>query len=141
MKLKEYLKDSHFTLTYSDALLLFTNIGEEMKSLEQNGVVIYALSLNDIIRDKNKFSISKEKINSSKQKKVSIKKKDFTSPEIDSSMLSEKSGIYSLASLVAYCLTGKKDIEKKFKELETIRETKLYWALKRALRDKKRQFF
>lgn len=139
MNLREYLTKSKFKISYNDALQIFMNISNQMKCLEQQGKAVFSLSLEDIIKKSdNNWVIKTDKIFKKEAIKITIGNKDFLSPELEEGGHTATSGWYSLASIVAYCLTGKRDIENNFKHLESIRETKLYWALKRILHDKKR---
>ena len=139
MNLREYLTKSKFKISYNDALLIFMDVSTQMKSLEQRGYMIPSLSLDDIVKDSNgDWAVTQKKILKIGSMKIPIDNKDFLSPELKEANLTNTSGWYSLASIVAYCLTGKRDIENNFEDLESICETKLYWALKRILHVKKR---
>ena len=138
MNLREYLTKSKFKISYNDALQIFTNVSEQLKSLEQDKIV-FSLSLDDIIKNPDdNWEITDNKFFKKGTTKITINNKDFLSPELEAGGHTESSGWYSLASIIAYCLTGKRDIENNFEELESIRETKLYWALKRILNNEKR---
>ena len=139
MNLREYLTKSKFKISYNDALLIFMDVSTQMKSLEQQGKKVFSLSLDDIIKEaEGKWEIVDKKIFKKDSMNITIGEKDFLSPELEGGNHTQTSGRYSLASIVAYCLTGKRDIENKFEELESIRETKLYWALKRIFNNRKR---
>lgn len=139
MNLREHLTKSKFKISYNDALQIFTNVSTQLKSLEQQDKIVFSLSLDDIIKNPDdNWEIKDEKIFKKGSMKVVIDKKDFLSPELEGGNHTKTSGWYSLASIVAYCLTGKRNIEDNFEELESIRETKLYWALKRILNNEKR---
>lgn len=138
MNLREYLTKSKFKISYNDALQIFMNISKQMKSLEQQGKAVFSLSLDDIEESNDNWKIVDKKIFKGDSIKIDIGNKDFLSPELEEGMHGDTSGLYSLASIIAYCLTGSRDIENNFEELEFIRETKLYWALKRILHNQKR---
>ena len=139
MNLRDFLTKSKFKISYNEALQIFIEVSTQMKSLEQQGKMVFSLSLDDIIKgEKDNWEIVGKKIFKEGSMKITIDKKDFLSPELEGGTHTKTSGRYSLASIVAYCLTGKRDIENNFEDLESIRETKLYWALKRIFNNRKR---
>ena len=138
MNLREFLTKSKFKISYNDALQIFKDVSEQLTSLEQDKIV-HSLSLDDIAQNSDDiWEISDDKFVKKGTTKIGINKHDFLSPELEAGIHSNTSGWYSLAAIIAHCLTGKRDIDNQFEELESIRETKLYWALKRILNNEKR---
>ena len=112
MILREYLKKQHFKLSYQDLLMLFSHISNQTLLMKSNKNPSF--SLDNITVNKNVFSFDEKRIRTTTDKWK-----------------------HSLALLVIHCLTGKKKNGELEKSLETIFETKLYWALKRAIKHSK----
>jgi hypothetical protein len=126
-------------LDYSECINLFTNIANQILSLEKKGWMIPYLSLKDILVFENRTYayIGVNKIIRAEEVDLTLGKGDFLSPEITDKKtyeVSKRSGWYSLAVLVSFYLTGKKN--NPLKHLQSIYGTKLYWALKRCLEEK-----
>lgn len=154
MTLPEFLSRKKNNIGYSLALQLFTDIGNQLKTLEQFNIFISAFSLDDIVVIGEHFFLMEDTKNISVlySDKIIIqidqlnliknwKKNKFVGPEVYSlsslpAEISIKSSYYNIASLVVYVLF-KKYIDRKKNNieeiLENIKNTKLYWGLKRCL--------
>ena len=126
-------------LDYHESMKLFTNIANQMLSLEQKGWMIPYFSLQDILVFENRTYayIGVNRIIRGEEVDLTLGKGEFLSPEITDEKVFEvtkRSGWYSLAALVSFYLTGKKNAP--LKHLQSIYGTKLYWALKRCLEEK-----
>lgn len=163
MLFTEFLKKEYNKLSYKDATLLFLNLGEQLKCLEDDGYGIFQLNKDDIVVVKlnenetiflfcNLFEclpIVDKKFEIITPYNINYK---YHSPEL--SILNGlpyrysyyKSIIYSIAVLVSDCLFPMENKLINFndfeKHLEEILETKLYWALLRCLeKDPQDRFF
>ena len=118
MILREYFKKSHFKLSYQDLLMLFIDISNQKITSKTNAPISFSLDNIEVSSDKRK-----------------INKKHFSFTGT-SAYKSNHSQEHSLVMLVIYCLTGNKPMDNYEKSLEPIYGTKLYWALKRAMKQK-----
>ena len=141
--LREFLTRKLKRISYDDALHLFTNINEQLESLEKNGIGIPAFEMQDIIvvDDINFFFINQDKVLTiNKESKVQLLvplKKTFCAPEICKiktlpALVPYQAGLFSIAALTAFSLTNSKNPDYKV-NLESIWQTPLYWALMRCL--------
>ena len=133
--LEAFLKKKGSVLQYNDCLLLFTYLSNQMVALEKNNQMIPFFSLKNIVNiDDNWTFINNEKIFNIDDDTISPDKNDFTVPE---KLITHKSGWYSLASIIAFCLTNKREHTSSeiLSTLKPIYATKLYWALERLLKD------
>ena len=126
-------------LDYHESMKLFTNIANQMLSLEQKGWMIPYFSPQDILllKDGTYAYIGVNKIIRGEEIDLTLGKGEFLSPEITDVKafeVNKRSGWYSLAALVTFYLTGKKN--NPLKHLQTIYGTKLYWTLSRCLEEK-----
>ena len=119
-------------LDYHESMKLFTNIANQMLSLERKGWMIPYFSPQDILllKDGTYAYIGVNKIIRGEEIDLTLGKGEFLSPEITDVKafeVNKRSGWYSLAALVTFYLTGKKN--NPLKHLQTIYGTKLYWTL------------
>ena len=146
--LESFLKENGGKIGYDDSLTMLYDLGNQMQALERFYLGIPFFSIADIIvvNDKHFFYLNDEKVyNFGNSKEMVIDqlhtKSPFISPEISKinqipMKINFKSGFYSLAALVSYCLFAAHitpDIKVEF--LAPIYTTPLYWALIRMLVD------
>ena len=128
------------------------DLGNQLQTLERFYLGIPFISLSDIIvvTNNNKlhfFYLNDEKAHNISSSQIMIidsphKKSPFISPEMEKNNklpmeLNFKSGFYSLASMVTYCLFNKYVTQQNKDEvLAPIYTSTLYWALDRMLVDK-----
>ena len=119
-------------------------MGNQLQSLKVFNLGIPFFELDDIIviDGKHFLLVNTARILTIKNEQLTIdtpyKRNAFFSPELQKmqeipSQINWKSGYYSLASMVTYCLTGKYVLDNKEELLDKLVETKLYWALMRCL--------
>ena len=159
--LDELLKKQK-TLEYDTVVTLFTELGNQIKTLENFGLITLPFTPKDILVVDNHFFIIEDGLN----KKTTTKTVSIKQPQIITKMKQNKliapeikeidaipakihmnSSYYNLASLAIYCLfkkhiTNSDDPSEIEEVLQNIFETKLYWGLKRCLisNREKRQF-
>lgn len=156
--LQKLAKKKEKKLSYHHCELLFLDIGKQFEGLEKDGLCHLFLDDDDIIlvdNDKSENNISSflylnaTKVLPFTKDKVKINmpfKKDhlYLSPELSNIKsfpieVSKKSTYYSLAMLVSNHLipykNKKKSMEIFKKHMESILESKLYWALLRCLEE------
>lgn len=162
--LKELLKAKKNKLSYRHAFLLYIHIGYQIKNLLENNIGILELNIEDISivhtdekRYNSYFIINTAEYfyntvtDKDKNKCLEIytpynKSNPFISPEL---LLNDKIPFYpspntiffSLALLIAFCLCPFEKSEHLHntelfkKHIESIAETKLYWALLRCIKE------
>ena len=134
---------------YTVSIQMLYDIGNQLQTLEGFNLAVPFLDADDIIVVENENSLHFLYINDDKvynfdiENKIEInklhKKGQYLPPEISSTnklpiKIHYKSGLYSLACLVADSLLLKKINEKDKEELlEILFPTKLFWTLKRML--------
>lgn len=151
--LSEFLTRRNFNMGYKLALQLFTDIGNQLKTLEQFNIYLGPLDLKDIVvigehffimEDTKNISVFSTKLRLQMNQMKMIKKwtkNKFSAPEIVNikslpADISVKSSYYNIAALLVYSLFKKHiDLKKNNVEdiLENIKNTKLYWSIKRCL--------
>jgi hypothetical protein len=156
--LPEFLSKKKYNISYQFALQLFTDIGNQIKTLEQFSLYISPFDLNNIVVIGEHFFFMEDtsninflnsntiKINPTQLTLIhSWQKNKFSSLEIRKikslpQIIPIKSSYFNLGALVVFCLFKKYiNVESKKMEdevetiIENIKETKLYWALKRCL--------
>ena len=135
MTLKDFLKKNHYQLNYNDCLILFTYLVDQIRTLKEKNKIIPFFSIENIVKinDAWKFN-NQNKIFNIDDNTIFPDKNDFTPPEEN---YTYKSGLYSLACLITFCLTNKREHTSSeiLSTLKPIYATKLYWALKRLLKD------
>lgn len=144
--LKEFIAAKANRISYDDALQLFLNIGDQLESLEKQGMGIPNFDIKDIIvvNGNQFFYINQGQIMViSKNNKMfvtfPIKKNSFAAPSLQKlkslpGQLPYQAGMFSLAALVVYSLTNDSDTNYEV-VLESIWQTPLYWALMRCLQE------
>jgi len=141
--LREFLTRKLKRISYDDALHLFTNINEQLESLEKNGLGIPVFDMKDIIVVDNKtyFFINQQNVFTiDSQKAMTISTpipKTFCAPEICKIKtlpvtIPYQAGLFSIAALTTFALTNSENPDYKV-NLESIWQTPLYWALMRCL--------
>ena len=151
--LEELLKHNR-DFNYSECLSLLYDVGNQLQSLERFNLGIAFLRPNDIVAIGSHFMFMNGHILlpiSNKEMTIEepYKRTPFFSPEMQNltgipSQISFKSGYYSLASLVVFCLTGRHIAtaeESSGEILDKLYATKLYWALERCLETNPRDRF
>ena len=155
MTLSEFLTRKKHNIGYPLAMRLFTDVGNQLKTLEQFNIFIAPLSFEDIVIIGNHFFIMEDTKNIAVfSNKITLqmtqtkmvhewKKNKFVGPEILKlkslpADVSIKSSYYNIASLVIFVLFKKyvdhnKDTLEEI--LQNIKNTKLYWALIRCLEE------
>ena len=144
--LGEFIAAKAKRISYDDALQLFLNIGEQLESLEKQGMGIPLFDIKDIIvvNGNQFFYINQGNIlvigkNNRMVVSLPIKKNDFVSPSLKKltslpGELPYQAGMFSLAALTTYSLTN--DLNTNYEvALESIWQTPLYWALMRCLHE------
>lgn len=144
--LESFLKEKKGKIGYDDSLAMLYDLGNQMQALERFYLGIPFFSITDIIvvDDKHFFYLNDEKVyNFGNNKEMVIdqlhKKSLFISPEMSKinkipMNINFKSGFYSLAALVSYCLLMKHiTLETKAELLAPVYTTPLYWSLIRML--------
>lgn len=164
--LPQYLQERKGRLSYTECMFLLSSVGNQLASLERKGVVIPYLDPANIlvvgnVEGENESSLHNEKLNvrffymnfeelheineddGSIRIETPYKKMLHFSPELHSidtlpSVISSKSWIFSLATIVIYCLTGEtkvyiRSLPSYMKIMDMIENTKLYYALIRCL--------
>jgi len=148
--LKQYLAHKKQYLSYQDCLHFFKSIGRQLKYLERNKKTLLTFDLDNIIIFNDSFYLYMEPDNtifSIRDDTILIDKllvnTPFSSPtiknikEIPHTLRETNNWMYSLGSIIGYCLTHNKDFKKrKFDSklsLEMIQDTPLYFALLRCL--------
>jgi len=147
--LSSFIKKRKNNFGYDLALSMLYDLGNQLQTLERFYLGVPFFSLSDVvIVEKNDkvhfFYLNDEKTyNFSNDKEMTIdvphKKSPFFSPEMSKKnklpmKLNFKSGFYSLASMVSYCLLNKDiTIDNKKELLAPIYTSSLYWALLRML--------
>ena len=145
--LATFLKERKNRINYDDALAFLYDVGNQLKSLERFYLAVPFIDVNDIIvvDDKHYFYLNDQKVfgfgGSSGLVEIDrpYKKSPFFSPEFKNisslpASISYKSGFYSLAVLISYCMLNeyiKNDDKQEI--LAPIYTTELYWALMRML--------
>ena len=146
--LESFLKENKGKVGYDGSLAMLYDLGNQMQALERFYLGIPFFSIADIIvvDDKHFFYLNDEKVyNFGNSGEIVIdqlhKKSPFISPEISKinkipMKINFKSGFYSLAALVSYCLFATHVTpDTKVELLAPIYTTPLYWALIRMLVD------
>lgn len=147
--INQYIERKDGILRYSDTLNLFVTLGSQLVNLDRNGYVYPFLDLNNILvlNDSlfiyvNGENIVKKERNNTITISKPYKKNFLFSPELYQitelpSVVPSNSWIYSLGSLCVYCLTGKKERERKkdgYKMIiDMIQDTKLYFSILRCI--------
>lgn len=141
--LSTFLARKKNRISYQDAQNLLLDVGDQIQTLEKANYGIPVINIDDIlvinetlfllINDKNILTSSKGKITID----TPIRKNKFCAPEMCKvhkipTDISIKAGIFSIAALTSFCLTGLDEKNYK-KSLESIWQTPLYWALMRCL--------
>jgi hypothetical protein len=138
--LPKLLKKYNGKMPYDLCLQLMKDIGNHIHTLEDLDIGISDIELDDIvfINDSNFFYINDNKLTNVKKGEMDIiepiKKSIFFSPEMKKissipAKLHSRSLYFSLAMMVVFCLAGKIEDD----AVETIKNTKLYWCIKRML--------
>ena len=146
VSLAQFLKENGNRIGYDHGLTMLYDLGNQLQSLERFYMGVPFISISDIIVVDNKhfFYLNDEKVyDFGNTKEIVVDtphpKSPFISPEMKQSnklpmRLNFKSGFYSLASLISFCLfnidvsdMNKKDV------LAPLYTTSLYWALLRML--------
>tara|TARA_Y100001970_G_scaffold251268_1_gene323857 strand:- start:1812 stop:2516 length:705 start_codon:yes stop_codon:yes gene_type:complete len=156
VSLKDLIRNKKF-LNYNNLSYLFLFIKNQIMFLKKNNIGILFFSIDDIICIKNNKNIQFFFLNSNNLFEIeddemivtkSFEKKNpnnFLSPELLTINsipfnINYKSSFFSLASLVAFCINGKKidifnpinwNADDNKLILQPIENTKLYWALLR----------
>ena len=154
LPLNTFLKQSDRTLSYLFCKLIFLNIGKQFEYLEKDGYASVFLDINDILvivskdeKDTRFIYLNTTKFLPLEHDKVKInlpfkKNNLYISPELKKikkfpTTISKQSTYYSLGLLVSDCLTPIKKLKRNMdefkKHLESILNTKIYWALLRCL--------
>jgi|TARA_R110001592_G_scaffold93064_2_gene270511 hypothetical protein len=151
--LSEFLTRRKFNIGYKLALQLFTDIGNQLKTLEQFNIYLGPLDLKDIVvidehffimEDTKNIAVFSTKLRLQMNQMKMIKKwqqNKFSAPEITNIKslpvdIPIQSSYYNIASLLVYSLFKKHiDLKKDNTDeiLENIKNTKLYWGIKRCL--------
>jgi len=152
--LPDFLAGKNHNIGYQLGLQLFTDIGNQLKTLEQFNIYLSPLDLKDIVVIGEHFFIMNDSKNvvffsdtiDIETNKLKIihkwQKNKFVGPEIKQikslpASISIRSSYYNIGALVVYALFKKYIDTENLKNvesiLENIKETKLYWALKRCL--------
>ena len=152
--LATFLKENKNHLSYDRSIEMLFDLGNQLQSLERFYMAIPFIDINDIIvvDEKHYFYLNDSKLLDIKNNKIDIdepyKKSLFFSPELDNlkqipTSINYKSGFYSLASLVVFCMLDDKVTEdNKNVIMSPIYTSKLYWALMRMLeRDPSDRFY
>jgi len=146
VSLAQFLKENGNHIGYDHGLTMLYDLGNQLQSLERFYMGIPFISISDIVVVDNKhfFYLNDEKVyNFGNNKEIMVDnphpKSPFISPEMKQTnklpmRLNFKSGFYSLASLISFCLfnTDISDANKK-DVLAPLYTTSLYWALLRML--------
>jgi len=144
--LREFLTRKQQRISYDDALHLFTNINEQLESLEKNGMGIPVFEMRDIIvvDDTNFFYINQQNVYTiNSEKTITISSpipKMFCAPEVQKMKklpadIPYQAGLFSIAAITTFSLTNSKNPDYKV-NLESIWQTPLYWSLMRCLEPK-----
>ena len=140
-----FIKEHGGMIPYDSAIEMLFDLGNQLQTLERFYMGIPFIDISDVIvvNDKNFFYLNDSKIIDIKNQQIEIdvpyKKSMFFSPELKNisslpAYISYKSGFYSLALLVIYCLLNKNaDNTNKLNILAPLNTSKLYWALLRML--------
>ena len=151
--LPDFLAGKNHNIGYQLGLQLFTDIGNQLKTLEQFNIYLGPLDLKDIVvigehffimEDTKNITVFSTKLRLQMNQMKMIKKwtkNKFSAPEIVNikslpADISVKSSYYNIAALLVYSLFKKHiDLKKNNVEdiLENIKNTKLYWSIKRCL--------
>tara|TARA_B100000900_G_scaffold312249_1_gene271067 strand:+ start:2083 stop:2799 length:717 start_codon:yes stop_codon:yes gene_type:complete len=157
--LNDLLKSKNRMLSYRHLLLLYLQIGEQLKLLIRDNICILQPQISDIVvihvdenmykskfvlKNINNFYSIVKKNNESMVEiyKPYDKNYLFISPELFSNNVlpmytSPNTVYYSLALLIAYCLksysTPLRDKKTFTTHVESIKETKLYWGILRCI--------
>tara|TARA_Y100000591_G_C21751001_1_gene654745 strand:- start:151 stop:819 length:669 start_codon:yes stop_codon:yes gene_type:complete len=145
--LSVFLKEKKNRLSYDDAIEMLFDLGNQLQTLERFYMGIPFLDIKDIIvvDDKHYFYLNDSKLIDIKNNQLEIdepyKKSMFFSPELENisslpAQISYKSGIYSVASLVIFCLLNDNVTStNKMTIMAPLNTSKLYWALLRMLEE------
>ena len=152
--LNTLLKRSDHSLSYFFCKSIFLNIGKQFEYLEKDGYASVFLDTNDILviiskdeKDTRFIYLNTTKFLPLDHDKIKInlpfkKNNLYISPELKKikkfpTTIYKQSTYYSLGLLVSNCLTpikeSKRNMEEFKKHLESILNTKIYWALLRCL--------
>ena len=155
--LPEFFARKNYNIGYQMALRLFTDIGNQLKTLEQFNIYLAPLDLKDIVVIGEHFFIMEDAKNvvfysnvielKTNMLKIIHKwqKNKFIGPEISQikslpETISIRSSYYNIGALVVYVLFKKyvdptsSNLQENIETIiENIKETKLYWALKRSM--------
>lgn len=146
--LSQLIAERKGQLPYEMALGLLRDIGEQLQLLEQHKLGFPFLSIGDIIsvkggrfliaNDENMLPLHGDKLEILRPHR----RGHFFPPEFGAmhgipAKVSSKGVYYSLALIVAACLSGREVWKKSelTKSLDAIYSTQLYWALKRCLEE------
>ena len=143
---EEQLKKNHYGITYQEILLLLNNLVTQMEYLIKHTkhTFIGYHPKNIIVVDDNKYIyLSNEHLHSIKNDNILLtcpftKKDFFFSPELEKikeipSKIHYKTSYYSLACLIIDVFKEQEDQEEM--NALSIKNTKLYWLLKRCLHE------
>ena len=124
-------------LPYQECQKLFSNISNQLLTLEQNKWELPFFSLHDIYIHQNKIYFFPDNNLLSKNLSTDFKSTKnihnvFLSPEIiNTSKNTNRSAWYSLGTLTSFFLTGIKEFS--IENLKPFHGTKLYWAILRCI--------
>jgi hypothetical protein len=151
--LKSYLMEANGKLSQKNCINIIDDLTKQIIYLRKNNYAFYGFDINDIIViDDNKFIICSSEyliplIGDNMIFYSPIKKPYFFNPEVDNvyelpSEINYKCSYYSLGILIVFCFLNKyllkgneiKSEEEIEKELICLKDTKIYWFLKRCLK-------
>jgi len=144
--LESFLKGNPKGVSYDTSLSMLYDLGNQLQSLERFYMAIPFVNISDIIvvDDRHFFYLNDDKVyDFGSDEEITIdkphKKSPFISPEMIKinkipMKLNFKSGLYSLAALISFCLVKSYvNIDNKYDILGPINTTTLYYALIRML--------
>ena len=145
--LDQFIAQKAHQISYDNALGLFSDIGNQLETLEKHQLGIPQFNTHDIIviNANTFFYVNQEKIFPMNDEnnlvfETPIQKNKFSSPELKAikslpNSIPFQSGMFSLALLTSFCLTGE-DGSDHAKILAPIYTTPLYYSLLRCLHKK-----
>ena len=146
---ENYLQQHNYRLDYDTVLKILQEYSNIIQYLERSNksVVLYSLEDLIVINDSTFIFLNNENIFTHKDKNpkqieidVPLEITKFSSPELQQQTsipftIDYRSGFFSLASILTYCLFAETLLDKDEKEVEKILEpiinTKLYWFILR----------